>query len=148
LGCKCGEVNEGRMCAGGSRWGSVCNERILYSDIFSSRDGELLPIPLFGNALLVAYASRGLLISCFTHADQNLTCVYLTGSFCRKVLHSRTIHGNKSSAVAEMGDRLATIDMDRNLGSCCAVPHFVGELGPHLTQCCLGRGLPPYQVVS
>ena len=23
-----------------------------------------------------------------------------------------------------------------------------GELGPHLTQCRLGRGLPPYQVAS
>ena len=44
----------------------------------------------------------------------------------------------KSSAVAEMGDCLATIDMGRKLG----------ELGPHLTQCCLGRSLPPYQVAS
>jgi len=30
--------------------------------------------------------------------------------------------------------------------SCCAP--FLGELGPHLTQCRLGRGLPPYQVAS
>jgi len=43
-----------------------------------------------------------------------------------------------------MGDRLATIDMGRKLG---AVPLF-GELGPHVTQCGVGRGLPPYQVVS
>jgi len=29
----------------------------------------------------------------------------------------------------------------------CAMPLFVaGELGPHLTQSCLGQGLPPYQV--
>jgi len=27
-----------------------------------------------------------------------------------------------------------------------AVTLSVGELGPHLTQCSLGRGLPPYQV--
>ena len=33
--------------------------------------------------------------------------------------------------------------MSRKLGS---VP--LGELGPYLTQCCLGRGLPPYQVAS
>jgi len=46
--------------------------------------------------------------------------------------------------VAEMGDRLATIDMGRNVGSCCAP--FRGELGPHLTQCRLGGGLPPYQM--
>jgi len=38
---------------------------------------------------------------------------------------------NKSSAVAEMGDCLPTIDMGRKLG---AVPIW-GELGPHLTQC-------------
>jgi len=50
----------------------------------------------------------------------------------------------KSSAVAEMGDRLATIDMGRKVGA--AVPLSVGELGPHLIQCHLGRGLPPYQV--
>ena len=29
-----------------------------------------------------------------------------------------------------------------------AVSLSVGELGPHLTQCRLGRGLPPYQVAS
>jgi len=34
---------------------------------------------------------------------------------------------NKSSAVAEIGDRLATIDIDRKVGGCCA--HFrAGEL--------------------
>jgi len=54
---------------------------------------------------------------------------------------------NKCSAVDEMGDRLVTIDMARNLG---AVPLFFGggELGPHLTQCGLGQGLPSYQVTS
>jgi len=46
-----------------------------------------------------------------------------------------------STAVAEMGDRLATTYMGRKLGR--AVP-LSGELGPHLTQCRLGRGLPPY----
>ena len=34
----------------------------------------------------------------------------------------------KSSAVAEMGDRLATVDMDRNVGGYC-VPLFVGGRG-------------------
>jgi len=47
---------------------------------------------------------------------------------------------NKGSAVAEIGDRLATIDMGRKLG---AVPFFGGQLGPHLTQCGRVRGLPP-----
>ena len=42
---------------------------------------------------------------------------------------------NKSSAVAEMGDRLA-IDTGRKVGA--AVPLF-GELGPHLTQCGLAE---------
>jgi len=51
----------------------------------------------------------------------------------------------KSSAVAEMCDHLVTIDMGRKVGA--AVPLSLGELGLHLTQCRLGRGLPPYQVV-
>jgi len=57
----------------------------------------------------------------------------------------RLAEKNKRSAVAEMGDRLATIDMNRKVGGLCP---FYGELGPHLTQCGLGRGLPPYQVAS
>jgi len=42
--------------------------------------------------------------------------------------------------------RLATIDMGRKMGDC--VPFRRGQLGPRLTQCCLGRGLPPYQVAD
>jgi len=53
---------------------------------------------------------------------------------------------NKCLAVTEMGDHLATTDMSRKLGGCA--PFFEGELGPHLTQRCLGRGLPSYQVAS
>jgi len=42
---------------------------------------------------------------------------------------------------------LATIDISRKEeGLLC--PFWRGELGLHLTQCCLGRGLPPHQVVS
>jgi len=51
-----------------------------------------------------------------------------------------------SSAVAEMGDRLATIDMGRKLGEGCAF--FGGELGPHLAQGGLGRRLHRYQGAS
>jgi len=45
----------------------------------------------------------------------------------------------------DASSRLATIDMGRKLGS---VPPFLwgGELGPHVTQSCLG--LRPYQVAS
>ena len=50
---------------------------------------------------------------------------------------------NLCSAVAEMGDHLAIIDMDRKLRG--ALPLWGGELGPHQTQCDQGRGLPPYQ---
>ena len=53
----------------------------------------------------------------------------------------------KRSAVAEVGDRLATIDMGQKVGGCCAP--FCGErLGPHLTHCGLGRGLRPCQFSS
>ena len=44
---------------------------------------------------------------------------------------------NKSSAVAAMGDRAT------KKGLLCA-SFAEGELGPRLTQCGLGRGLPPY----
>ena len=44
--------------------------------------------------------------------------------------------------------RLVTIDMGRKLGRRLC-PHFgEEELGRHLTQCRLSRGLPPYQVAS
>ena len=41
------------------------------------------------------------------------------------------ITNNKCSAAAEMGDRLAAIDMDRKLGGCAPL----GGLGPHVAQC-------------
>ena len=47
---------------------------------------------------------------------------------------------NKGSAVAEMGDRFATIDMGQKVGE-GAVSVFVEELRPHLTQCRLSRSL-------
>ena len=53
------------------------------------------------------------------------------------VLSLRYQHLNKSSPVAEMGDRLATIDMGRKWGAAVSLP--VGELGPHLTQCGMGQ---------
>jgi len=40
---------------------------------------------------------------------------------------------------------LSTINMDWKVGLC---PFLGKELGPHLTQCGLGRGLPPCQVSS
>ena len=53
-------------------------------------------------------------------------------------------------AVAEMGNRLTTIDMGRKVRG-TAVPlsvHGPGKLCPNLTQCRLGRGLPLHQVAS
>jgi len=50
----------------------------------------------------------------------------------------RGVGWNKSSAVAEMGDRLATIDMGRKVGRGCYAPFCGAELGPHLTQCGMG----------
>jgi len=41
---------------------------------------------------------------------------------------------------------LATADMDRKLGACATLGE--GELGPHLTRCGQGRGLPACQVSS
>ena len=59
---------------------------------------------------------------------------------------------NKCSAIAEMDDHLATIDMGRKegrgSGAGLLCPFWRGELGPHLKQCGLGRDIPPYQVSS
>ena len=52
-----------------------------------------------------------------------------------------TVNCNKSSAVAEMGDRGHNRHGPKRGGGCC-------ELGPGLTQCGLGRGLLTYQVAS
>jgi len=41
-----------------------------------------------------------------------------------------------------MGDSLATIDMGRKVGGAAVPLSRWEELGPHLTQCGLGRGLP------
>jgi len=43
--------------------------------------------------------------------------------------------------------RLTTTDMDQNWGR-GTVPPSLAAAGPHLTQCRLGRDLPPYQVAS
>ena len=59
----------------------------------------------------------------------------------KKVL-SKNRRLKKSSAVAEMGDCLATTDMGWKL---VAVPPFLAELDPHLTHR-MGRGIPPRQV--
>jgi len=55
---------------------------------------------------------------------------------------------DKSSAVAETGDHMATTDMDRKVGGAAVPLLWGGELGTHLTHCGLGRGIPPYQVAS
>jgi len=52
---------------------------------------------------------------------------------------------NNSSVVAEMGDRLATIDMGRREEG-AAVPLSGWGAGPHQTECSLVRDLPPYEV--
>jgi len=59
------------------------------------------------------------------------------------MVHEQTGTLCKSSAAAEMGDRLATIDMGRKVGA--NVPLSVGELGNTLWP---GRGQPPYKVAS
>jgi len=56
------------------------------------------------------------------------------------ILYAAAKNINKSSTVAEMSDRLTTIDMGRKVGVFCP---FQGELGLHPTQCGRGRGLPP-----
>jgi len=51
---------------------------------------------------------------------------------------SKTNSYNKSSAVAEMVDHLATVDIGRKVGSCFAPLCGWRGAGSHLTQCRLG----------
>jgi len=73
------------------------------------------------------------------------TVFFLNSNNDPQCAHAYTRRNNKSSAVAEMGDHLATTDMGRKVGERAAVG---GSSVPHLTQCVLGRGLTPYQVAS
>ena len=82
----------------------------------------------------------------FMRPVSQLTQQCIARNRSRKITRKRTKRNN-SSAVGEMSDRLATIDKARKVCMVeAAVPLSVGELGPCLTQCRLGRGLPPYQV--
>jgi len=98
-------------------------------------------------AYILHYTER----CCLTWVEQ---LVFLTFCFMHKFackmssLFLASIWNN-SSAVAEMGDRLATTDMSREVdcgggGLLCPFPW--GKMGPHLTECRLGRGIHPYQV--
>jgi len=60
-------------------------------------------------------------------------------------LHASRKKVNKSSAVAEMGDRGHNRHGPKRWGALCP---FRAEVGPRLIQCGLGRGLLPYQVAS
>ena len=72
----------------------------------------------------------------------NGVCIYhtLTLRHVRGLLSVDLAHTilqmHKNSAVAEMGDRLATIDMGRKVGAAVLFP--LGELCPYLSHC--GRG--------
>jgi len=74
-----------------------------------------------------------------TTCFKTLTCFFHT-------LYGRIYLQHEDDEVAEMGGRLATIDMDRKVGVLCPFPS--GKLGPHLTQFWLGRGLPADQMAS
>ena len=76
----------------------------------------------------------GLCPSFFGGVDLHLTHVARAQAY----LHAMFLLGPCS--------RLATIDMGHKLGNYASF--WGGGLGPHLTQCRLGRGLPSYQVAS
>jgi len=92
--------------------------------------GLLLQTELRGLSLSVTIVSRVKTAEPTESINQSVNMRFVGR---RKVQERRTIvtdkQMNKSSAVAEMGDRLATTDMGRKVGLCA----FLGELGPHLT---------------
>jgi len=89
-------------------------------------------------AARVNVRGRGTCILAAVHDNQMLN------TFKQKLTRLSSDNERTSSAVAEMGDRLATIDMGYKVGGCAPL----GKLDDHLTQCGLGRGLSPCQVSS
>jgi len=114
----------------------------------------LAPWVVYAQCLLYACCSVPLMWCC---RACSMSCVFADVAYCDVFCRQSsawlahlsiiwvTFTGwyNKSSAVAEMGDRLATIDMGWKVGRAA-----VGALGHRLTHCGLGRGLPIYQVAS
>ena len=93
--------------------------------------------------------------SAVAEMDDRLTTVDNSVRALRKV-EALTSTRDKSSAVAEMGDRARAKWTKKWVGCCSPVrgrswvhkSRKWGMLGPHLTQCGLGRGLPPYHLAS
>jgi len=69
-----------------------------------------------------------------------------------RIAHLKHISSDKSSAAQQLLRWLSVPEQSglktaKSGGTGAAVPLSEGaELGPHLTQCCLGRRLPPYEV--
>jgi len=85
-------------------------------------------------------------IDCLSSSDSCI-CNYVCGILYLQLYLSLLFSScqtlcNKCSAVAEMGDRSATIDMGQKLG---AMPFGGGEVGPHLT---MWRGPRPTSLLS
>ena len=91
---------------------------------------------------------RKIIIAAFPAPGSARKCIVNSWSTSTKkmAIFGNESKENKSSAVAEMGDRGHNRHGPKRGG--VAVPISRGELGPRLTQCGLGRGLFPYQVAS
>jgi len=88
----------------------------------------------FGHSRYEPKMARG----CAPFSGESLVLIEHEAAWAEAYLHTKWHHSPSS--------RLATPDIGRKLGG--RAPLGEGELGPHLTQYCLGRGLPPYQVAS
>ena len=82
-------------------------------------------------------------VSC-SHFSSGNPKSHLSTILFTRTSHIYVISEYKCSAVAEIGDRLATVEMGWKLAGRAPL----GAAGPYLTQCRLGRCLPPYQVAS
>jgi len=82
-----------------------------------------------------------------TRDNINVHTKFEVDSFVHSTNISRGPKINKNSAVAEMGDRLATIDVGRKVGRGAMHLSVWGAGSPYNTMS-LGRRLPPYQVAS
>jgi len=75
-------------------------------------------------------------------------CCHLLHQLVHVILANVYIDKNKTSAIAEMGDRGHNRHGPKRWGATVPISRGGGELGLRLTECGLGRGLLTYQVAS
>jgi len=119
------------------------NDRTILIVIWNKNGRRCVQVDLIQKRWEISYIIHGYLPNTRSTADIHVYWIMNIHTLisCANTPTTKMKSKNKCSVVAEMGDHLATIDTGRKWGrGLCPF----GGLGPHLTQCGLGQGLPSY----